>query len=233
MKLVVYTALFTDDIEYVYGTLPEYENDSADFICFTNTPHLKSNTWDIKLVDIEDDTSPRKQARKYKMLPHKYLPEYDAWIWMDNSCLFRYDPADLFEFYMKYSDICLHEHCDRTNIEQEAQVIIQRNLDDPAIVNKQIQRYKQEKYQDQGLYETGILMRRNNHDVINFNEMWWQEIDNNSIRDQISFPYVLWKFNWIRLNAIKETFVAHQHMLNKQQSEHFYTVPRHKIKLTV
>jgi len=25
-KLVVYTALFTSDIEYVYGTLPEYEN---------------------------------------------------------------------------------------------------------------------------------------------------------------------------------------------------------------
>jgi hypothetical protein len=230
-KLVVYTALFTNDKEYIYGTLPEYQIDTdIEFICFTNTPYLKSNTWDIRLVECDSDS--RKQARKYKMLPHKYLPDYDAWIWMDNSCLFRYDPADLFEFYMKDSDICLHEHCDRTNIEQEAQVIIQRNLDDPVVVNKQIQRYQQEKYQDQGLYETGILMRRNNNNIISFNEMWWNEIDNNSIRDQISFPYVLWKFDWIKLNPIKETFVAHQHMLNKKQSEHFYTVPRYKIKLT-
>jgi len=61
--------------------------------------------------------------------------------------------------------------------------------------------------------------------------LWWQEINNNSIRDQISFPYVLWKHDRIRLNAIKETFVAHRSLLNKKQSEHFYTVPRSKVKL--
>jgi len=229
-RLVVYTALFTDDIEHIHGTLPEYRDSSIEFICFTNTPHLKSNTWDIRLVDCE--LSARKQARKYKMLPHKYLPNYDAWIWMDNSCLFKYDPVDLFELYMTNFDMCLHEHCDRSNIIQEAEVIIQRNLDDSTIVNNQIKKYLREQYEDYGLYETGILMRRNNSHIVSFNEMWWAEINNNSIRDQISFPYVLWKHNWIRLNAIKETFVAHQTLLNKKQSEHFYTVPKNKIKLT-
>lgn len=217
MKLVIYTALFTDDIEYVHGTLPEYEIDSVEFICFTNTPHLKSNTWDIRLIECE--LPARKQARKYKMLPHKYLPNYDAWMWMDNSCLFKYDPTDLFELYMKDFDICVHEHCDRVNIEQEAQIIIDRNLDNDDIIINQIKKYHDVKYEDQGLYETGILMRRNNIHVINFNEMWWDEINNNSIRDQISFPYVLWKHDWIRLNSIKETFVAHQTALNKKQSK--------------
>lgn len=229
-KLVVYTALFTDDIEYVYGTLPEYQIDTdIEFICFTNTPHLKSEVWDIRLI--ECDLSPRKQARKFKMLPHKYLQDYDAWIWMDNSCLFKYNPADLFEYYMNGYDICLHEHCDRTNIEQEANIIIQRKLDKSDIVNEQIERYKHEKYKDQGLFETGILMRRNNNIVNNFNEMWWDQINNYSIRDQLSFPYVLWKYDWIKINPIKETFVAHQSALNKKQSEHFYTVPRVKTKL--
>lgn len=229
-RLVVYTALFTDDIERVHGTLPEYRDSSIEFICFTNTPHLKSDTWDIRLVECE--LSARKQARKYKMLPHKYLPNYDAWIWMDNSCLFKYDPVDLFELYMTNFDMCLHEHCDRSNIIQEAEVIIQRNLDDSTVVNNQIKKYLREQYEDYGLYETGILMRRNNNHIVSFNEMWWAEINNNSIRDQISFPYVLWKHNWIRLNAIKETFVAHQTLLNKKQSEHFYTVPKNKVKLT-
>lgn len=230
-KLVVYTALFTDDIDYVYGELPEYDiNSNVDFICFTNTPHLKSENWDIRLI--ETDISSRKQARRCKMLSHEYLPDYDAWIWVDNSCLFKYDPVDLFNYYMKDSDICLHEHCDRTTIFEEAQVIIERELDDPMVVTKQLQRYEKLGYQDQGLFETGILMRRNNNTVTNFNNVWWNEVDNNSIRDQISFPYVLWKFDWIKLNKIKETFVAHQSALKKTQSEHFYTVPRSKIKLT-
>jgi len=227
MKLVVYTALFTDDINYTYGTLPEYGvSPSVDFICFTNTPYLKSDTWDIRLIETEE--SGRRQARKCKMLPHKYLPEYEAWIWMDSSCLFKYDPTDLFNYYMKNSDICLHEHCDRTNIFEEAQVIIDRNLDDAPTVTEQIDRYKKLGYKDQGLFETGILMRRNNNDMVNFNELWWSEINNNSVRDQISFPYVLWKFDWIKINKIKETFVAHQSSLQKKQSEHFYTVPRSK-----
>jgi len=230
-KIVVYTALFTDDINYIFGKLPEYDINGVEFICFTNTPYLKSKCWDIKLVDLESEEA-RITARKYKMLPHNFLPDYDGWVWMDNSCLFKYNPIDLFDYYMEGYDICLHEHCDRTTIFEEAQVIIDRELDDPTIISKQIQRYKKLGYQDQGLFETGILMRQNNNFVNNFNNMWWDEIKNNSIRDQISFPYVLWKHqDWIKLNKIKETFVAHQTLLGKKQSDHFTTTPRQKIKL--
>ena len=51
-KVVIYTALFTDNIEEVFGTLPEYDIDNINFVCFTNTPYLKSKTWDIRIVDI-------------------------------------------------------------------------------------------------------------------------------------------------------------------------------------
>ena len=57
-KLVVYTALFTDDINYVFGGLPEYSTDSdVDFICYTNTPYLKSDVWDIRVVNLDDNLS--------------------------------------------------------------------------------------------------------------------------------------------------------------------------------
>lgn len=230
MKLVIYTALFTDNIEHVHGVLPEYDTTSIDFICFTNTPHLKSNTWNIKQVSL--DIPARLQARKYKTMPHLYLQDYDSWFWMDNACVFKYDPANLFEYYMKDFDVGVHEHCDRTNIFQEAETIISRKLDDPVLVTKQMQRYQSEGYVDTGLFETGILMRRNNEKVKKFNEDWWNEINNYSLRDQLSLPYVLWKNSQIQLNQIKETFIAHQSALNKKQSEHFYTVPRSKVKLT-
>ena len=229
-KIVVYTALFTDDINYVYGTLPEYESiDGIDFVCFTNTPHLKSNTWDIKLVELEGEG--RITARKYKTLPHNYLPDYDGWVWMDNSCLFKHNPLDLFNYYMDNYDIALHEHCDRETINQEAQILIERNLDNSSVIKNQIDYYTEQGYIDQGLYETGILMRKNNEKVIAFNMLWWGEINKRSVRDQLSFSYIKWKYNKVKINSIKETFVAHNHALGKKQSEHFYTVPRSKIRI--
>lgn len=229
MKIVVYTALFTDDINYIYGGLPEYNMDDIEFICYTNTPYLKSNTWDIRLIEL--DITPREQARKIKTLPQDYLGEYDAWIWMDNSCIFNYDPIDLYELYMDGFDMCVHEHCDRTNIFQEAKVIIDRNLDKPETIIKQINNYKEEGYIDNGLFETGILMRKNNEKIISFNKMWWDEINSQSIRDQLSFPYVKFKHPEVKINGIKETFVAHKTLLGKQKSKHFQTIPRKKIKL--
>jgi len=230
MKLVVYTALFTDDINYIHGELPEYDsNIDIEFICFTNTPYLKSNTWNIKLVDLEGGG--RITARKYKTLPHDYLPDYDGWIWMDNSCLFKYDPVDLFNYYMKNSDICLHEHCDRKTIKQEAQVLIERNLDDINVINNQIDYYEKQGYIDQGLFETGILMRRNNKKVIKFNILRRNELNKRSVRDQLSFSYIKWKCSEVKINGIKETFVAHNHILGKKQSDHFYTIPRYKVKI--
>ncbi len=229
MKIIIYTALFTDDINYIYGDLPEYDTNNVEFICYTNTPHLKSNTWDIRLIEL--DTTPRKQARKIKTLPQNYLGEYDAWIWMDNSCIFNYDPIDLYELYMDGFDMCVHEHCDRTNIFQEAKVIIDRNLDKPETIIKQINNYKEEGYIDNGLFETGILMRKNNENIISFNKMWWDEINSQSIRDQLSFPYVKFKHPEVKINGIKETFVAHKTLLGKQKSKHFQTIPRKKTKL--
>lgn len=229
-KLVVYTALFTDDINYVHGILPEYENiEGVDFICFTNTPYLTSDTWDIKLTKL--DGGGRITARKYKTLSHNYLPEYDGWIWMDNSCIFNYNPIDLFNYYIEGYDIAVHEHCDRINIKEEATILIERNLDNTLTIQNQIKDYYNNGYQDQGLYETGILMRKNNNKVIKFNESWWGEIKEKSIRDQLSFPYVMWLEDDVKVNAIKETFVAHNYQLNKKQSKHFHTIPRQRIKL--
>ena len=228
-KIVIYSTLFTDNIKEVFGTLPEYNVAGVEFICFTNTPYLKSKTWNIKLVDIEDNS--RLTARKYKMLPHLYLPNYDGWIWMDNSCLFKYNPIDLYEHYMNGYDICLHEHCDRINIIQEADLLITRGLDDVEVISKQVKEYYENGYEDQGLFETGILMRKNNPQVIQFNESWWTEICTKSVRDQLSFSYIKWIHKEVKIHGLKETFVAHNHQLGKTQSEHFYTVPRQKVKL--
>jgi FkbM family methyltransferase len=226
-NIVIYTALFTDNIDKIYGIIPEYEtNNDIDFVLYTNTPHIKSDVWDVRLVNLEFD-DPRKSARQYKLLPHRYLSEYDGWFWIDNSCSFLYNPLDLYNYYLDDGyDISLHRHCDRNCLYDEASTCSDRGLDSSNIISKQIDRYKNDNYPtNNGLYETGILMRKNNKVIRDFNEMWWDELDNFSVRDQISFPYILSK-NDVKINAIEETFVTHQSFLNRKQSEHFSSIPR-------
>ena len=69
--------------------------------------------------------------------------------------------------------------------------------DKPEIIQRQIQKYVDEKYPStNGLIKGGVILRRHNEpDVIESMERWWDEIKYNSKRDQLSFNYIAWKQN--------------------------------------
>ena len=65
--------------------------------------------------------------------------------------------------------------------------------DDPAVMDKQIAFYKKIGYKpNNGMVETSCVIRRNTEEVANFNKKWWEELESNSYRDQLSFNYVSW-----------------------------------------
>ena len=82
MRKVIYTTIFGG-----YDNLvePQYKPEGWDFICFTDTD-LKSDTWKIikKPLVYTDNT---RTAKRFKVLPHEYLSEYDYIIFIDyNLC---------------------------------------------------------------------------------------------------------------------------------------------------
>ena len=94
MKLVNYTVMFADDPKKLHGDLVPYKHDKegVDYIAFTNSPYVKSDFWDVRLVDEKDmEKDGRYTARKYKTLPHKLLPDYDFYMWTDNQVYFNPD----------------------------------------------------------------------------------------------------------------------------------------------
>ena len=94
MKKVIYTAIFGD---YDHLPEPEYMPAGFDFICFTDTD-IESNVWDVrKVLPIYEDST--RNARKYKILPHKFLPEYDLSIWMDGN---QHCVGDFNDLIVKY-----------------------------------------------------------------------------------------------------------------------------------
>ena len=90
MKIAIYTSIFGD-----YDSLIEnqFQIEGIDYLCFTDI-NLKSNTWKIiKSTPIYSD--PNRNAKKYKILPHRYLKDYDYSIWIDGNFTVLFDVRDI------------------------------------------------------------------------------------------------------------------------------------------
>ena len=76
--------------------------------------------------------------------------------------------------------------------------------DDPVVMAKQIKRFKQEGYpENNGLITAPILIRKHfDNEVTKVMEAWWNIVNTESKRDQLSFNYVAWKLNFINFTYI-------------------------------
>ena len=107
MKKVIYTSIIGgyDSLEE-----PRYIPEGFDFICFTDQKINKPNSvWEIRQVLplYEDNT---RTARKYKILPHRFLPEYDLSIWVDGNELVVGDVDKLQKRYLNDKNMAVYNH---------------------------------------------------------------------------------------------------------------------------
>lgn len=242
MKLVVYTALFADPdlpLEEVGRFFP-FKHDKGDvkYVAFTNRKDLKSDFWQVIVMDKPDAMSWRMMSRYLKWNPSKIkLPKHTHSLWMDSQCYFKYEPKAIIDHYLKDGmHTAIHHHTDLRSVYVEGMVTSYAYMNDkPSIVNKQLERYHEEGMPYQyDHFETGILIRKNCKESIEFSEQVYKELETDSIRDQISTPYVVWKR---RENGdkgiltITESFTAHQGQLPFNKSQIFFTEPKPSEKL--
>lgn len=232
-KTVIYTAIFggKDNL-----TEPKFIPNGCDFVCFTDQD-FKSNIWEVRKVKPEF-TDPVRNARMYKVLPHKYLSEYDVSLWIDGNLLLRGDINKLIEKYLGKFNLVVFSHNQHTKrwkklfwikntedcrdcLYEELEYLLRigkdgKYKDDPELMKKQVERYRNESYPEHnGLAVTMVIVRRHNEkDVIQTMEDWWEEIKNGSRRDQLSFNYVAWKnnlnFTYIKGDSRKNKWFLHQ-----------------------
>lgn len=205
-RIAIYTAIFTHDQNFLYDALKDcqYLSEDCDYYCFTNSRHIVSHLWKIIYVDLPKNFNPRLYARFIKIMPHinSFLKNYDYTIWLDGAHVIQYDPEYIINKYMVDCDICLLPHPDRECLYEEASICIDYGLDLKERIERQIEKYKKENYPiKNGLFASYVLIRKMNSNMMKFNEEWWDELKKNSIRDQISLPYILWK-NSIKHNII-------------------------------
>lgn len=190
-KLVVYTALFGNYDDLIE---PKEKFEGCDFICFTDQKHLTSNIWEIRLIE-ECDLPTNMMNRKYKILPHMFLNEYEWSLYVDANIAILCNPMDLAKKYLSKYDMAVPKHFARECVYDEARecVILGKTKYDET--KKQMDKYKNEGFpKNFGLGENNIIFRKHNSDnIIKLMTDWWEELNTQTKRDQLSLAYVLWK----------------------------------------
>mgnify|MGYP003652313088 FL=1 len=105
-QVVVYTAIFGN-----YDSLiePVYTPSNVDFICFTDNQDLKSDVWQIIYQPTIYSTANRN-AKKFKVLPHRYFTKYEYSIWVDGNMLVQGDVNNIIKTVLSNSNVAFFSH---------------------------------------------------------------------------------------------------------------------------
>jgi len=186
MKKVCVVPIFGD-----YDTLkePTVISDGWKYICLSDRHH-KSNVWKTKIVK-SNLTNKRKSGYVLTQL-HRII-DFDIACVVGGQIQIN---TDLNKYIQDDFDFISLDHPSRDCVYKEAQACVLLDKDDPKVIAKQMYKYLEDGYpQNAGMIQTGVTFRKNDNLVRTFMNHWWHEIETGSHRDQLSFNYVLSKYN--------------------------------------
>lgn len=197
-KGVVYTVITGG-----YDTLKEpwIIDRDYDYICYTDNKNLVSDVWTIRYIENEEGLDNTRLARKYKVLCHEFLKEYDYSVYVDGKMQIVGNLREMIERYSKGSPMLCFPHYERECAYEEAEAFIKYREGkdkETGMIREQMKQYEAEGYsKNNGLIDTACLVRlHHNKELQKVLISWWNEIKNRSRRDQLSVGYACWKNNF-------------------------------------
>ena len=222
-KVCVYTCI-TGDYDYLKDY--KYRDENFDYICFTNNKTITSNFWKVIYVDEAFDNL--TLARKIKILGHKELNKYDYTIWLDGAMQLRkplsdfineccdLDKYDMIGFNHRKRD-CIYDEIN------ECVFLFKESVENAKCIENFLKKEKYPKHN--GLIESTVLIRKNNKNVKNLMDLWFQILIKYSRRDQLSFNYCLWKnpirINMLNMNVFDNDYFVHEGHCNVKFSRKY------------
>jgi len=165
-----------------------------DFVCFSDSPNIKAPGWKVVLFH-GDGLDPRRASRLPKILPHRYLADYQYSLYIDaNRRLYR-DPTGMAERAGWRGVLCVR-HPFRQCVYAELKAIAALGKSSVEAARAEADLYRGEGIpENAGLNECGCMFRRHNDpDVIAMDEAWWKASSAApTTRDQPAFAVALWR----------------------------------------
>ena len=179
---------------------PVYCEPGVDYFMFTDQELPACSAWkkvDVTLGDDYKQLSPLMLNRKIKMLQSEMLLQYDYTVYVDGNIELVAGISPIIE-QMKNRGIGVHYHRSRDCIVDEVVAVKHFKKYQGTGIDKQIIEYMRDGYpRHNGLFENSVIVRDNRDTAVRrLMQDWWEEYNRFPTRDQISFPYVIWKTNF-------------------------------------
>ncbi|XP_010525625.1 PREDICTED: uncharacterized protein LOC104803394 [Tarenaya hassleriana] len=163
--------------------------------------------WRIVVVRDLPFTDQRLNGKIPKMLPHRLFPNAKYSIWVDSKSQFRRDPLGVLEalLWRTNSVLAISEHGARSSVYDEAKAVVKKHKATPEEVEVQLNQYRQDKLPEdkrfngkKALSEASVIVREHTPLTNLFLCLWFNEVVRFTSRDQLSFPYVLWRLKVLK-----------------------------------
>ena len=175
-----------------------------------------------------NNLSDRLKARYLKSQTHRFLPNYDLYIWLDGRI--KVEGNNFAQTFLQQAmdhDLAIYKHTERNNVYEELCYIDQQiGKGSPYLMA----RYKDQQllkeslfYKNGGLPEDfplfmgGFYARWNNKKVNDCFDEWWRRIIEFSYSDQTMLSYVAWEHQ-LNINAIE---------FDKLRTHKLFTIGKH------
>lgn len=189
-KICIYTTLFgeIDKLNPVMNPV-----DGVDYLCFTDRPR-RAEGWTQIIVDPQQP-SDNLNAKIFKILPHKYLQDYEYSMFVDANTVFLGRTGELIDLCLAGGDFVMWQHPLRDDTFTEVCAIISHRRHGPENILAQIRHYAERGLpRNVGMFEASFIWRRHMASgLCEFMEKWWEHICEFSSRDQISLSYLVWE----------------------------------------
>jgi len=152
-----------------------------------------------RFADVGIFQRPVMEAKRPKVLSHLFYPDEPITIWTDANVWLNVTPEEATELLLGDADMALFSHPFRQTVWQEFGALREQKRFQIQWLQQQL-KLQEEAYWRDGLpentplYECTVLIRRNTESVARAMDAWWSQITRWQWRDQVSLPYVLWKY---------------------------------------
>jgi hypothetical protein len=151
---------------------------------------------------------PIKNAKAHKVLGFRYV-DAPVIMWIDGNIIPLVDPQKLVDLWLGDKDMAIFKHFARDCVYDEAVACLSLVKGTQDKILKQVRAYSLAGYPEHnGLFECNFFIYRNTPKMQRALMQWWVEICKYSIRDQISFPYIM-QINDVKMSIIKGNIRSH------------------------
>lgn len=195
-NFVVYTCIFGN---YDIPQEPVIKPNNCDFFLIGDVSVPKTSNWikyDFKNTQDQLKGLTNSEKNRFcKMFPHILFPNYSKSVYIDGNIKVITDLTEFVNIKNRYG-LLFHWHKARSCVYEEAKACKILKKASKKSINDYITVLKKEKFpRNYGMVECNVIIRDHTNTIMkNIMENWWEQYRKYVKRDQLSLPYVLWKY---------------------------------------